>query len=114
MTIKTTLQKLLCVFTAVAALGLIAIPAAAQYPSKAGRIVVGFPPGGPSDAITRIIAQPLSEILGQPVVVDNRPGADGAIAGEAVPKSAPAGYTLPYAGHARMLGGPILPRHAPS
>ncbi|HKB73158.1 MAG TPA: tripartite tricarboxylate transporter substrate-binding protein, partial [Burkholderiales bacterium] len=76
------MQKLMRVFTAVAALGLIAIPAAAQYPSKAVRIVVGFPPGGPSDAITRIIAQPLSEILGQPVVVDNRPGAEGAIAGE--------------------------------
>src|SRR6266853_994078 len=103
MNTKQTMQKLMRVFTAVAALGLIAIPAAAQSPSKALRIVVGFPPGGPSDAITRIIAQPLSEILGQPVVVDNRPGAEGAIAGEVVAKSAPDGYTILLAGNS-MLG----------
>src|SRR6266849_4003615 len=103
MNIKQTMQKLMRVFTAVAALGLIAIPAAAQYPSKAIRIVVGFAPGGAADAITRIIAQPLSEILGRPVVVDNRPGAEGAIAGEVVAKSAPDGYTLLYAGNS-MLG----------
>src|SRR5712692_2022284 len=63
------MQKLMRVFTAVAALGLIAIPAAAQYPSKAIRIVVPFAAGGTADAITRLIAQPLSETLGQPVVV---------------------------------------------
>src|SRR6266571_243518 len=113
MNIKQTMQKLMRVFTAVAALGLIAIPAAAQYPSKAIHIVVGFPPGGPSDAITRIIAPPLSEILGQPVVVDNRPGAEGAIAGEVVAKSAPDGYTLLYAGNGQMLGGPILRKNPP-
>jgi tripartite-type tricarboxylate transporter receptor subunit TctC len=113
MNIKQTMQKLMRVFTAVAALGLIAVPAAAQYPSKAIRIVVGFPPGGPSDAITRIIAPPLSEIWGQPVVVDNRPGAEGAIAGEVVAKSAPDGYTLLYAGNGQMLGGPILRKNPP-
>ncbi len=113
MNIKQTMQKLMRVFTAVAALGLIAIPAAAQYPSKAIRIVVGFPPGGPSDAITRIVAPPLSETLGQPVLVENRPGAEGAIAGEVVAKSAPDGYTLLYAGNGQMLGGPILPKNPP-
>ena len=97
------MQKLIRVLAAVGVIGLIAVPAAAQYASKPIHIVVGFPPGGPSDAITRIIAQPLSEILGQPVVVDNRPGAEGAIAGEAVAKSAPDGYTILLAGNS-MLG----------
>jgi len=94
MNIKQTMQKLMRVFTAVAALGLIAIPAAAQYPSKAIRIVVPFPPGGAADAQARIVAQPLSETLGQPVVVENRPGAEAAIGGEVVAKSAPDGYTI--------------------
>src|SRR6266849_9773754 len=113
MNIKQTMQKLMRVFTAVAALGLIAIPAAAQYPSKAIRIVVGFAPGGAADAITRIIAQPLSEILGRPVVVDNRPGAEGAIAGEVVAKSAPDGYTILSGGNTTMLGVPILRKNPP-
>src|SRR5712692_663970 len=113
MNIKQTMQKLMRVFTAVAALGLIAIPAAAQYPSKAIRIVVGFAAGGTADAITRIITQPLSEILGQPVVVDNRPGAEGAIAGEVVAKSAPDGYTILLAGNTTMLGVPILRKNPP-
>ena len=83
MNIKQTMQKLMRVFTAVAALGLIAIPAAAQYPAKPIRIVVPFAAGGAADAMTRIVAQPLSETLGQPVVVENKSGAGGAIAGEA-------------------------------
>ena len=107
------MQKLTRVFTAVAALGLIAIPAAAQYPSKAIRIVVSFAAGGASDAIIRIVAQPLSETLGQPVVVDNRPGAEGAIAGELVAKSAPDGYTILFGGNTTMLGVPILRKNPP-
>src|SRR5712692_1292928 len=107
------MQKLMRVFTAVAALGLIAIPAAAQYPAKPIRIVVPFPAGGTADAITRLIAQPLSEILGQPVVVDNRPGAEGAIAGEVVAKSAPDGYTILSGGNTTMLGVPILRKNPP-
>ena len=59
MNIKQTMQKLMRVFTAVGAFSLIAIPAAAQYPSKPIRIVVSFAAGGASDAIIRIIAQPV-------------------------------------------------------
>src|SRR2546427_7160494 len=107
------MQKLTRVFTAVAALGLIAIPAAAQYPAKPIRIVVPFAAGGAADAMIRIVAQPLSETLGQPVLVENRPGAEAAIGGEVVAKSAPDGYTILFSGPTTMLGVPILRKNPP-
>ena len=107
------MQKLMRVFTAVAALGLIAVPAAAQYPSKPIRIVVPFAAGGAADAMIRIVAQPLSETLGQPVLVENRPGAEAAIGGEVVAKSAPDGYTILFSGPTTMLGVPILRKNPP-
>ncbi len=113
MNIKQTMQKLMRVFTAVAALGLIAVPAAAQYPSKPIRIVVPFAAGGAADAMIRIVAQPLSETLGQPVLVENRPGAEAAIGGEVVAKSAPDGYTILFSGPTTMLGVPILRKNPP-
>src|SRR5690349_10230634 len=67
---------------------------AQEWPTKAIRLIVPFPPGGGTDIISRFIGQKLSERLGQPVVIDNRPGAGGNI-GTAIAAKAPAdGYTL--------------------
>lgn len=74
-----------------------ALPTAAQtvdYPSKPIKIVVTFPPGGSSDAIIRILSTRLNDKLGQPLVIDNRPGAGGNIGLSVVAKAAPDGYVL--------------------
>ena len=67
---------------------------AQAWPSKPLRVVVNFPPGGAADQIARVIGQPLSEALGQPVVIENRAGANGNLGGEVVAKSPADGYTL--------------------
>ncbi len=67
---------------------------AQSYPSRPGRIVVPFPPGNASDLASRSISEALAKRLGQPVVIDNRPGAAGMIGADHVAKSAPDGYTL--------------------
>jgi len=72
-----------------------ALPAVAQnFPVKPVRIVVGYPAGGPVDTVARIVAPRLTELLGQQVVIENRPGASGNIAGEHVSKATADGYTL--------------------
>ena len=79
---------------AFAALALLATLAQAQYPNKPIKLVVPWPPGGAVDTIGRLIAQHIAEPLGQPVLIDNRAGAAGAIGSEVVAKAEPDGYTL--------------------
>ena len=74
---------------------LFAAAALAQpYPSRPIRLFVSFPPGGAADLVARVVGQPLSARLGQPVVVENRPGSNGNIAGDLVAHAPPDGYTL--------------------
>jgi tripartite-type tricarboxylate transporter receptor subunit TctC len=80
----------------------------AQYPNKPVRFIVGFPPGGSADPTTRIMAAALQEQLGQPFVVENRPGADSAIAAEQVSKMAADGYTLMFASNSAMTAAVAL------
>jgi tripartite-type tricarboxylate transporter receptor subunit TctC len=89
----TVLRLLLPVLVAFAAAGP-AISAAQSYPTKPIRLVVPFPAGGSLDVVARAIGQKLTEAWGQPVVIDNRPGAGGNIGADLVAKSAPDGYTI--------------------
>jgi tripartite-type tricarboxylate transporter receptor subunit TctC len=99
------LKLRLCVL---AALAFCSITAAAQYPARPVRIVVTIPPGGAPDIAARIVGQKLTASLGQPVVIENRPGANGNTAAEGVAKSAPDGYTLLLAADSLMVINPHL------
>ncbi len=77
---------------------------AQQYPSRPVRILVTFPPGGSTDLVARILAPHLGERFGRPFLVENRPGASGAIAAEVVTKAPPDGHTLLVAGTSSVLG----------
>ena len=96
MNMKTNLLRALAGVAAVAAALLAPIPSAAQsdYPSKPIRLIIGFPPGGSTDIVGRIVALKLSDRLGQQIVVDNRGGAGGTIGADLAAKAAPDGYTL--------------------
>jgi tripartite-type tricarboxylate transporter receptor subunit TctC len=94
-------------------LALTAGAASAQYPAKPVRVLLHFPAGGSTDVVTRILANALGEAMGQPFVVENKPGADGAIAADTVIKSPPDGTTLFVATNTAMMQVPLLKKDPP-
>ena len=90
MTARRALAALACVLPAATAFG----AAAQEYPARPVRMVVGFPPGGGTDVMARLVAPKMTEAWSQQVVIDNRPGATGIIGTDLVAKAAPDGYTL--------------------
>jgi tripartite-type tricarboxylate transporter receptor subunit TctC len=70
------------------------VVAAQGYPNRPIRLVVPYPPGGGTDVVARTLAQKMNEVMGQPVIVDNRPGANGIIGSDVVAKAASDGYTV--------------------
>jgi len=83
---------LMCATLAVVALS--APACAADYPNRPITLVVAFTPGGPSDVLARIVGKQMEQLLGEPIIIENRPGAGGNIAAESVARAAPDGYTL--------------------
>ena len=102
-----------CLITVVAsALSLLtaADASAASYPDRPIRWIVGYPPGGTTDIVARVVGQFLSEHLGQQVIIDNRPGAGNNIATELVLKSPPDGYTVLLVNPANAINATLYPR----
>ena len=87
--------------------------AGAQYPSKPVRMVVPFGAGSSTDIVARIIGQPLGQALGQPIVVENKPGADGIIAAQDVVKAAADGHTIFLATNSPLSAAPHLKKNVP-
>jgi tripartite-type tricarboxylate transporter receptor subunit TctC len=98
-------------FAAVSAAAMpVASAAQAAFPQRPIRLIAPFPPGGGVDLTARLLAEPLSRDLGQPVVVENRGGAGGVIGVEAMSRAAPDGYTLSLTGAGTVTAGPHLRR----
>jgi tripartite-type tricarboxylate transporter receptor subunit TctC len=95
------------------ALAVACATAGAQYPSKPIRLIVPFPAGGAAELGARIFAQPLGQALGQPVIVEAKPGGDGVIAADLVMKSAADGYTLLYATNTAFNWVPATHKNPP-
>jgi tripartite-type tricarboxylate transporter receptor subunit TctC len=107
------MANVLCALAAVAGLAFGGLANGQQYPARPVRVLLGFPAGGPTDAAGRIIARSLSSSLGQTVIIDNRPGADGAIGAEMAAKASPDGHTLLLAGASNIAGVPAMRKSPP-
>jgi len=90
-----------------------AVRAQGQYPSRPIRLVIPFPPGGPTDMMGRLYGERLAALLGQPVVIDNKAGAGGVVGADLVAKSKPDGYTLLLGSSSTQVTGPLLMPQAP-
>lgn len=110
-----TARRTFLAATAGTLLAAAALPSRAQgqYPNRPVRMIVPFPAGGAADLSARIVAQSLAAGLGQPVVIDNRGGADGAVAGNAVISSSPDGYTLLFATNTGLNYAPVIRKQPP-
>jgi tripartite-type tricarboxylate transporter receptor subunit TctC len=100
-------------FVSIALLAFASLAGAQGWPAKPIRIVLQFPPGGSTDLVARILGQALSQSLGQPVVVENKPGADGAIAAESVMRADPDGYSFFLASNTAMMQVPLMRKTPP-
>ena len=108
--VRTSLRLLLCLALATSLSLAEGSAQTTKYPDRPVKVLVGFSAGGGTDVIARILAQKMTESLGQTVVVENRSGASGMIAGEAVAKSAPDGYTLMMGTQTTFAVAPTLYR----
>jgi len=102
------MNKIFTALAAVAAWTLACAASAQSYPAKPAKILVGFAAGGPTDVIARIVAQDMTQSLGQSFVVENRPGANAIIATEAVARSAPDGYTLLFSSLSLLVNAILM------
>lgn len=102
---RRALMKALAAIPAAAVGG---APARAAYPDRPIRLIVPFGAGGNADIVARLVGQAMSDILGQPIIVDNRPGAGGSIGGEAVARAVPDGYTLLVGSNGPLTVNPFV------
>lgn len=91
----------------------VSLSAYAQSPARPMRLIVSMAAGGPGDSVARVVGQALSQTRGQPVIIENRTGADGAIAAEAVLNAAPDGHTLLWGNANALVGVPLLRKNPP-
>lgn len=109
MEITTTRRRALALLGC--ALGASGVARAQNYPSRLIKLVVGYPPGGPIDTTARIIAPRLAAVLGQTVIVENRPGATGSIAAKALATTEPDGYTIMLGNASSLAVMPAIVRY---
>src|SRR6204780_5295092 len=98
--------------TALSVLLLPAVAAAQEFPDRQIRLIVPFPPGGPNDIIARVIGQRMSEIIKQPIVIDNRGGQAGVLGTDAVAKANPDGYTIGIVSASSLVINPTMEKVA--
>ena len=109
--VRNAMNRFLCLLLALVPIAFAPIASAQPYPSRPIRLIVPFPGGGATDIVGRLVAQKLSEGLGQAVIVENRAGAGGTVGSAAAAKSAPDGYTLLYGSTSTLAIAPGLYRN---